>query len=95
MKTITTAEEPVANHQNALITGSRSPLLMQDYYLMERLAHQNRERILEHTMHAKGSGAYGTLSITHDISKYTKADLFNEFGKKLPYFYVFLQLHVS
>ncbi len=87
MKTITTtAGEPVGSHQDALTAGSRGPVLMQDYYLMEKLAHQNRERIPERTMHAKGSGAHGTLSITHNISKYTKANIFNEVGKQTPLF---------
>ena len=87
MKTITTtAGEPVGNHQDSLSAGSRGPVLMQDYYLMEKLAHQNRERIPERTMHAKGSGAHGILSITHDIAKYTKADIFNEVGKQTPLF---------
>jgi len=49
------------------------PLLIQDYQLIEKLAHQNRERIPERTVHAKGWGAYGQLVITADISKYTKA----------------------
>ena len=87
MKTITTtAGEPVGSHQDALTAGERGPLLMQDYYLIEKLAHQNRERIPERTMHAKGSGAHGTLTITNDITKYTKADIFSEIGKQTPLF---------
>ncbi|HRF09142.1 MAG TPA: catalase [Xanthobacteraceae bacterium] len=64
---------PVSDNQNSLSAGPRGPLLMQDFHLLEKLAHQNRERIPERTVHAKGSGAYGTLTITKDISKYTKA----------------------
>ncbi|KAB7889712.1 catalase [Poseidonibacter ostreae] len=87
MKTITTtAGEKVGSHQDSLTAGARGPLLMQDYYLIEKLAHQNRERIPERTMHAKGSGAHGTLTITNDITKYTKADIFNEVGKETPLF---------
>ncbi|MFG5097376.1 catalase [Campylobacter lari] len=63
----------VADNQNSLTAGSKGPLLMQDYILLEKLAHQNRERIPERAVHAKGSGAYGELKITADISKYTKA----------------------
>lgn len=63
----------VADNQNSLTAGAKGPLLLQDYILLEKLAHQNRERVPERTVHAKGSGAYGELRITHDISQYTKA----------------------
>jgi catalase len=69
----TTAGAPVADNQNSITAGPRGPVLLQDYQLIEKLAHQNRERIPERTVHAKGWGAFGTLSITGDISKYTKA----------------------
>ena len=69
----TTAGAPVADNQNSITAGPRGPVLMQDYQLIEKLAHQNRERIPERTVHAKGWGAHGTLTITGDISKYTKA----------------------
>jgi catalase len=69
----TTAGNPIAENQNSLSAGARGPLLLQDYQLLEKLAHQNRERIPERTVHAKGWGAYGTLTITGDISRYTKA----------------------
>lgn len=82
----TTAGSPVADNQNSLSAGSRGPLLMQDYQLIEKLAHQNRERIPERVVHAKGSGAYGTLKITHDITKYTKAKIFSEVGKETDLF---------
>src|SRR5687768_6484357 len=73
--TMTTASgAPVADNQNSLSAGPRGPLLMQDFHLIEKLAHQNCERIPERTVHAKGSGAYGKLTVTHDISRYTKAD---------------------
>src|SRR6266403_4223345 len=63
----------VSDNQNSITAGPRGPVLMQDFILFEKLAHQNRERIPERGQHAKGSGAYGTLTITHDITKYTKA----------------------
>ncbi|WP_269714594.1 catalase [Caulobacter sp. NIBR2454] len=69
----TSAGAPIADNQNSMSAGPRGPLLMQDYQLMEKLAHQNRERIPERAVHAKGSAAYGTLKITHDISAYTRA----------------------
>jgi catalase len=72
---------PVADNQNTLTAGPRGPVLMQDFHLLEKLAHQNRERIPERTVHAKGSGAYGTLTITKDISRYTKASALQP-GKK-------------
>jgi len=72
----TTGGNPVADNQNSMTAGPRGPLLMQDYQLLEKLAHQNRERIPERTVHAKGTAAYGTLTITHDITKYSKAALF-------------------
>ena len=78
----TTAGNPVADNQNSLTAGPRGPLLMQDYQLLEKLAHQNRERIPERTVHAKGSAAFGTLTVTHDITKYTKAGIFATIGKQ-------------
>jgi catalase len=69
----TTAGNPIADNQNSVTAGPRGPLLMQDYQLLEKLAHQNRERIPERVVHAKGSAAFGTLKITGDISQYTKA----------------------
>ena len=73
-KTLTTsAGAPVPDNQNSITAGPRGPVLLQDYQLLEKLAHQNRERIPERTVHAKGWGAFGTLTITGDISKYTKA----------------------
>lgn len=69
----TSAGAPVPDNQNSVTAGPRGPVLLQDYQLIEKLAHQNRERIPERAVHAKGWGAYGTLKITGDISKYTKA----------------------
>ncbi len=78
----TTAGAPVPDNQNSATAGPRGPVLMQDYQLMEKLAHQNRERIPERTVHAKGWGAFGTLIVTNDMAKYTKAKVFSEKGKK-------------
>jgi catalase len=77
----TTAGNPVADNQNSLTAGPRGPLLMQDYQLLEKLAHQNRERVPERTVHAKGSAAYGTLTITGDITRYTRAAVFKPGAK--------------
>ena len=78
----TSAGIPVGDNQNSLTAGPRGPLLVQDWQLFEKHAHFNRERIPERIVHAKGSGAYGTLTITHDITKFTKAGLFSTVGKK-------------
>ncbi|AJC84154.1 catalase [Campylobacter peloridis] len=75
----------VADNQNSLSAGAKGPLLMQDYILLEKLAHQNRERIPERAVHAKGSGAYGELKITKDISQYTKAKVL-QLGESTPLF---------
>jgi catalase len=72
----------VADNQNSVSAGPRGPLLLQDFHLIEKLQHFNRERIPERVVHAKGSGAYGTFTVTHDITRFTKARLFAEIGKK-------------
>ena len=83
MKTMTTsAGAPIADNQNSQTAGPDGPILMQDYQLIEKLAHQNRERIPERVVHAKGWGAHGTFTVTHDISKYTRAKVFSDVGKK-------------
>jgi catalase len=81
-KLTTSGGAPIADNQNSLSAGPRGPLLIQDYQLLEKLAHQNRERIPERVVHAKGWGAHGTFTVTHDITKYTKAKIFSEIGKK-------------
>ncbi len=73
---------PVGDNQNSLSVGPRGPLLSVDFHLAEKMANFNRERIPERVVHAKGAGAYGTFTVTHDITKYTKAKLFSEIGKK-------------
>jgi catalase len=79
----TTAGAPIADNQNSLTAGPRGPVLMQDFHLVEKLAHQNRERIPERVVHAKGWGAFGDLVITGDISRYTVAKVFRK-GTKTP-----------
>lgn len=78
----TTGGIPVGDNQNSLTAGPRGPLLVQDWQLFEKHAHFNRERIPERVVHAKGSAAFGTLTITGDITRYTKAKVFAEIGKK-------------
>ena len=71
---------PYYEHQDSQTVGPRGPVLLQDFILQENLAHFVRERIPERIVHAKGSGAYGTFTVTHDISQYTRAKLFSKVG---------------
>ncbi len=81
--TLTTAAgSPVIDNDNTMSAGARGPLLLQDVWFQEKLAHFARERIPERVVHAKGSAAFGTFTVTNDISKYSKAALFSEVGKK-------------
>lgn len=82
----TAAGNVVADNQNSMTAGPRGPLLMQDHHLMEKMAHFNRERIPERVVHAKGAGAYGTFTVTGDISKYTRAKLFSKIGNSCELF---------
>lgn len=83
VQTLTTASgRPYFENENSITAGPRGPVLLEDYILHEKLAHFNRERIPERVVHAKGAGAYGVFTVTQDISKYTKAKLFNEIGKQ-------------
>lgn len=77
---------PIADNTNTLTAGPRGPALLQDIWLIEKLAHFDREVIPERRMHAKGWGAYGTFTTTQDISRLTRAKLFNEVGKVTPLF---------
>lgn len=77
---------PVADNQNILTAGQRGSLVMNDVWFLEKLAHFDREVIPERRMHAKGSGAFGCFTVTHDITKYTKAKIFSEIGKKTDVF---------
>ena len=87
MKTLTMAGgAPIADNQNTITAGERGPVLMQDVHLLEKLATFARERIPERVVHAKGAGAYGTFTVTHDITKYTKAKIFSKVGKKTELF---------
>lgn len=77
---------PIAENQNVKTVGKRGPMLLEDFWFLEKLAHFDREVIPERRMHAKGSGAFGTFTVTHDITKYTKAKIFSEIGKKTEMF---------
>lgn len=85
-KLTTAAGAPVPDNQNTMTAGPRGPALLQDVWLLEKLAHFDREVIPERRMHAKGSGAYGTFTVTHDITQYTRAKIFAQIGKKTEMF---------
>ena len=77
---------PVADNQNVMTAGPRGPMLLQDVWFLEKLAHFDREVIPERRMHAKGSGAHGKFTVTHDISQYSKANIFAQVGKETEVF---------
>ncbi len=85
-KLTTNAGAPVPDNQNVMTAGPRGPQLLQDAWFLEKLAHFDREVIPERRMHAKGSGAYGTFTVAHDITRYTRAKIFSEIGKKTELF---------
>ncbi len=85
-KLTTNAGAPVVDNQNIMTAGPRGPALLQDVWFLEKLAQFDREVIPERRMHAKGSGAYGTFTVTHDISRYTRAKMFSEVGKQTELF---------
>ncbi|MDE6885593.1 MAG: catalase [Helicobacteraceae bacterium] len=84
LKMTTSAGAPVDNNQNSLTMGAKGPMLLQNVWFLEKLAHFDRERIPERVVHAKGSAAYGKLTITNDITKYSKAKIFSQVGKETP-----------
>jgi len=77
---------PVADNTNIMTAGRRGPALLQDIWLIEKLAHFDREVIPERRMHAKGWGAHGTFTVTQDITRFTKAKIFSAIGKQTPMF---------
>ena len=79
--TTTDAGIPAPSDEFSQSIGPNGPLLLQDHYVIQKMAQFNRERVPERVVHAKGGGAYGVLEITEDVSQYTKADLFQR-GKQ-------------
>src|SRR5436305_1971074 len=77
---------PVADNTNIMTAGPRGPALLQDIWLIEKMAHFDREVIPERRMHAKGWGAHGTFTVTHDITRFTRAKVFSKIGKQTPMF---------
>ncbi|MBU1013396.1 MAG: catalase [Bacteroidetes bacterium] len=85
-KLSTASGRPYTEFDNSQSVGNRGPILLQDYFLHEDMAHFNRERIPERVVHAKGTGAFGTFIVTHDITRYTKAKIFSKIGKQTKLF---------
>lgn len=86
-KKLTTASGiPYSQNEDSMTVGPRGPVLLQDFILHEKMAHFNRERIPERVVHAKGSGAYGKFTVTHDITQYSRAKVFSEIGKETKVF---------
>lgn len=80
---LTNAEGIPVPDDNTSLSTQEGYTLLQDVFLTEKLAHFNRERIPERVVHAKGGGAHGYFEVTHDVSKYTKANFLSKVGKKL------------
>jgi catalase len=76
----------VDDNQNIATVGTRGPASLQNIWFLERMAHFDGEIIPERRMHAKGSGAFGSFTVTHDISKYTKEKIFSEIGENTQMF---------
>lgn len=85
-KLTTATGSPVSDNQNSVTAGPKGPMVFEDHWYFEKMAHFTRERIPERVVHAKGAGAYGTFTVTNDITKYTKAKIFSEVGKQTPLF---------
>ncbi|WP_122817634.1 catalase [Nocardioides pantholopis] len=69
---------PAPSDRNSLTVGSNGPLLLHDVHFLEQMAHFNRQNVPERLPHAKGSGAFGELTITEDVSQFTKAAVFQK-----------------
>ncbi len=78
VESTTGAGAPAVSDRNSLTIGADGPILLHDVHFLEQMAHFNREKVPERQPHAKGSGAFGVLNITEDVSKYTKAALFRK-----------------
>ena len=68
-KVLTTSSgNPIDNNQNSMTAGPTGPILLQDFTLIDKLAHFDRERIPERVVHAKGAAAHGIFEVTEDVS---------------------------
>src|ERR1700731_721078 len=84
--TTTDAGIPAGSDEFSQSAGPNGPLLLQDHYLIQKMAQFNRERVPERVVHAKGGGAHGFFEVTADVTQYTKAAFLNQVGKRTPVF---------
>ena len=84
--TTTDAGIPAASDSHSLSVGPNGPLLLQDHYVIQKMAQFNRERVPERVVHAKGSGAHGFFEVTEDVTQFTRADFLSEVGRRTPMF---------
>src|SRR5579859_4943466 len=84
LPTTTDAGIPAASDEHSLSVGPDGPLLLQDHYLIEKMAQFNRERVPERVVHARGSGAFGYFEVTEDVTHWTRAAFLNTVGKRTP-----------
>ena len=85
-RTTTDAGIPAASDEHSLTIGPDGPILLQDHYVIQKMAQFNRERVPERVVHAKGSGAHGFFEVTEDVTQYAEARLFDRIGKRTPMF---------
>jgi catalase len=82
--TTTDAGIPAPSDEYSLTVGPNGPVLLQDAYLIKKLAHFVRERIPNRVYHVKGSGAFGYFEVTADVTQWTRATFLNQVGKRTP-----------
>src|SRR2546423_415536 len=82
--TTTDAGIPAPSDEYSLSVGPDGPILLQDHYLIQKMAQFNRERVPERVVHAKGSGAFGYFEVTADMRQWTRAAFLNTVGKRTP-----------
>jgi catalase len=82
--TTTDAGIPASSDELSLTVGPNGPILLQDHYLIQKMAQFNRERVPERVVHAKGGGAHGYFDVTADVTQFTKAKFLSSVGKRTP-----------
>jgi catalase len=87
-RTTTDAGIPAASDEHSLTVGQDGPILLQDHYLIQKMAQFNRERVPERVVHAKGGAAHGFFEVTEDVTQWTCASFLSQVGKRTPIFFV-------
>src|SRR5437764_10714347 len=75
---------PAPSDEHSLTAGPGGPILLQDSYLIEKMAQFNRERVPERVVHAKGAGAFGYFEVTADVTQWSRAAFLDTLGKRTP-----------